>query len=99
MEQMVFTALSREEFHAIVIDAVNACLRRHAAQQYATPDNVPGEAGTAFVNKRQAAAILSCSVSSIENFARLGKIKRYKPFGSKFVRFDRAQILSLAKSH
>ena len=36
MEKMVFTNLSREDFHAIIIDAVNACLRHHEQRPTAT---------------------------------------------------------------
>ncbi len=97
MEKMVFTALTREELHALIIDSVNACLRHHAAQQPAQREDTPGQAGEAYINKRQAARLLSCSPGTIDNHARAGNLTRH--YVGKAVRFDRQEVLSLAKRH
>lgn len=97
MEKMVFTALTREELHALIIDSVNACLRHHAAQQPAQREDTPGPDGGAYVNKRQAARLLSCSPSTIDNHARAGSLTRH--YVGKAVRFNRQEVLSLAKRH
>ena len=56
-------------------------------------NNQPREAGQ-FVDKKGAAKILGCSVSSIEQFARLGKLKKHL-VGAKAVRFQRSEVLGL----
>lgn len=97
MKDLVLTTLSREELHALIIDSVNACLRRHSAERPPRRETGPGEAGSAFVSKRQAAALLDCSTSTIGNYARAGKLKRHYIGGQKAVRFDRNEVLALAE--
>lgn len=97
MEKMVFTALTREELHALIIDSVNACLRHHTAQQPAQREDTPGPDGGAYINKRQAARLLNCSTSTLDNLRRAGQIKAF--YVGKAVRFDRQEVLSLAKRH
>lgn len=46
-----------------------------------------------FVTKKEAANILSCSISTIDNYRRSGKLNRYN-VGSA-VRFKRAEIISI----
>ncbi len=96
MKDMVLTTLTREDLHALIIDSVNACLRRHSAERPPRREVEPGEAGSAFVSKRQAAALLDCSTSTIGNYARAGKLKRHY-IGGKSVRFDRNEVLALAE--
>lgn len=55
------------------------------------------EAETPFVNKRQAARLLSCSPSTIDNLARAGKLTRHY-VGKKGVRFTREEVLALAET-
>jgi len=57
-------------------------------------NNQPGEAAGEFVDKKGAAKILGCSVSSIEVFARSGKLKKHL-VGAKAVRFLRSEVLGL----
>lgn len=93
MEKMVFTALTREELHALIIDSVNACLRHHAAQRPPRQEDQPAEAGQ-FISKRAAARLLDCCTSTVDNFARAGRLKRH--YIGRSVRFSRAQVLGLA---
>ncbi len=98
MERVIFTALTKQDLEALVIDCVQACLKRHYATQHTTQrDEPPGQAGEAYVNKRQAARLLSCSVSTIDNFARAKQLTRH--YIGKAVRFDRQEVLSLARRH
>ena len=46
-----------------------------------------------YVTKKEAAKLLSCSVSTIDNYRRSGKLNRYN-VGSA-VRFKRAEIISI----
>lgn len=96
MEKVVFTSLSKQDLEALVIDCVQVCLKRHVAQTPTRRDDIPTEAGQAFVSKRQAARLLDCSVSSVDNFARAGRLARHY-VGGKSVRFDRQQVLALAQ--
>lgn len=59
------------------------------------PDDVPGEAGQTYVGKRQAARLLDCSTGTIDNHARAGRLTRH--YVGKSVKFDRQQVLGLAK--
>lgn len=97
MEKVVFTALTKQDLEALVIDCVQVCLKRHAAQQPAKRDDVPGQAGANYVTKKQAAQILSICTSTVDNAARSGKLKRF--YVGKSVRFERLQVLELAKSN
>ncbi len=97
LEKVLFTALTKQDLEALVIDCVQVCLKRHAAQQPAKRDDVPGQAATPYVSKREAARLISVCQSTIDNAARAGKLKRH--YVGKAVRFDRSEVLALAKSH
>ena len=96
MKDLVLTTLTRDELQALVIDSVKVCLKHHTAQTPVPRDDTPTEAGQAFVSKKQAARLLDCSVSSVDNFARAGRLTRHY-VGGKSVRFDRQQVLALAQ--
>lgn len=95
---VLLTSLTKQDLEALVIDCVQVCLKRHTAQTPARRDDTPGEAGQAFVSKKQAARLLSCSPSTIDNHARAGRLTRHY-VGGKSVRFDRLQVLALAQKH
>jgi hypothetical protein len=97
MEKVIFTALTKQDLEALVIDCVQVCLKRQAAQQPARRDDVPGQASPNYVNKREAARLISVCPSTIDNAARAGKLKRH--YVGKSVRFLRSEVLALAKSH
>jgi excisionase family DNA binding protein len=97
MQTLVVTSLSISELEAIISDCLKNELRRATPPPRHTGNELPpGEAGSAFVSKRQAAALLDCSISTIGNYARAGKLKRHY-IGGKSVRFDRAEVLALAE--
>jgi hypothetical protein len=60
-------------------------------------DNVPGQAAPPYVSKREAARLLGVCIASVDNAARRGDLTRR--YVGKAVRFDRQQVLALAKSH
>lgn len=97
MEKVVFTALTKQDLEALVIDCVQVCLKRHAAQQPAQPDAIPGVASPLYASKRESARILGCSQGTLDNYRRAGKLKAYKL--GKSVKFLRNDILALAKSY
>ncbi len=93
MERVLLTSLTPDEFRQIIVESVRHCLKTESPIQ----DNVPGQAAPPHVSKKEAARLLSCSQSSIANFARAGKLKRF--YVGKSVRFDRREVLGLAQAH
>lgn len=93
MKDLVLTAFTREDLQALIIDSVNACLRAQTRQQNRFTDSEPTEAR---ITKKQAAALINCSVSTIDNARRAGKIRAYR-IGAKAVRFEKSEVLNLAK--
>ena len=95
---MKIIVISPEELESIVDARLKVFLERFAAQtKQRQPDDVPGQAGANYVSKREAARLISVCPSTIDNNARAGKLKRH--YVGKSVRFDRGEVLALAKSH
>ena len=97
MENIVFTQLSIPELRKLFRQELEQFHEVHATKQAAYQDNVPGQAAPTHVSKREAARLLGCSQGTVDNFARAGKLKR--SYLGKSVRFDRAQVLGLTRSH
>lgn len=86
------------EFIAAQLNSIEARLQKldSLISNPTTGANQSGEAAP-YVSKREAARLLSCSQSTIDNYARAGRLKRH--YIGKSVRFDRLEVLSLAKGH
>lgn len=95
MQDIIVTTLSPHEFRAIIMDCVESCLKRYPFNP-PTPQETKTNSAGVFISKKQAAALLSCCVSTIDNHARAQVLTRY--YVGKSVRFNRQQVLSLAKS-
>lgn len=95
MQTTVITSLSYEELKTLVSEAIRGELKQIAPPP--RQEDTPGPDGGAYVNKRQAARLLSCSPSTIDNHARAGSLTRH--YVGKAVRFDRQEVLNLAKRH
>ena len=90
--------ISQEEIESILDARFKVFLERFLLQtKQRQPDDVPGQAATPYVSKREAARLISVCPSTIDNNARAGKLKRH--YVGKAVRFDRLEVLALAKSH
>jgi excisionase family DNA binding protein len=85
--------ISREDLRALIIESVNECLNAQTKKQHRFKDSEPIEAR---ITKKQAAALINCSVSTIDNARRAGKITAYR-IGGKAVRFEKSEVLNLAK--
>ena len=82
---------------AAFIDArLDAAFERNAHKLGAIQDNVPGQAASPFVTKREAAGVLRCSPGTVSNLARAGKLKRL--YVGKSLRFSRSEVLNLARA-
>lgn len=95
MENVVFTQLSISEFRKIIQQELEQYHKANIAP-IPTREEYSGEAEQAFVSKKQAARLLACSPSTIDNHARSGKLTRHY-IGKKSVRFERVQVLALAQ--
>ena len=89
--------ITAEELETIFDTRLKVALEKYAAQVPRHPDNAPGQAAPPYVSKREAARLLGLCVSSVDNAARRGELTRH--YVGKSVRFDRVQVLALAKSH
>lgn len=98
MENVVFTQLSIPEFRRLIQQELQEFHKAQTAQAHTRPEDEPIEAGQAFVSKKQAARLLSCCPTTIDNHARSGNLTRHY-VGQKSVRFDRKQVLALAQKH
>jgi len=85
--------LTRDELQDLVINSVKAVL----ANQPAHREPVPDEAAPLYVSKKEAARLISVCPSTIDNAARAGRLRRH--YVGKSVRFERSQVLGLAKGH
>ncbi|MEO6758205.1 MAG: helix-turn-helix domain-containing protein [Saprospiraceae bacterium] len=98
MENVVFTQLSIPEFRKLIQQELEQFHKANATDhKQRRPDHVSGQAATPYVSKREAARLIGVCTSSIDNHARSGKLKRF--YVGKAVRFDRAEVLALAKPH
>ena len=85
--------LTRGELEDLIINSVQVCLKN----QTPVRNTIPDEAAPSYVSKREAARLISVCASTIDNAARAGRLKRH--YVGKSVRFERSQVLALAKSH
>ncbi len=95
MSKMI--VITAEELETIFDNRLRIVLREFSAQSTRHQDNVPGQAAPPYVSKREAARLLGVCVASVDNAARRGDLTRR--YVGKAVRFDRQQVLALAKSH
>lgn len=97
MENVVFTQLSIRELRSLFREELEQFHKENLAKVATRQEEPPGQAGDAYINKRQAARLLSCSTSTIDNYARAGALTRH--YIGKAVRFDRQEVLALARKH
>lgn len=93
--ELVVIELTRQEFESTLDAFLEKALRRLALEKPAQNTEEAADGNVLFINKREAAKILSVCVSTIDNHANAGHLTRYNV--GKSVRFDRKQVLELAK--
>ena len=85
--------LSKVDLQILVIDALNTVLdmRQDSKQKppTAAPEPTPGQ----LLTKKEAAKLLACSPSTIDNAARAGKLPRH--YIGKSVRFQKEDVQNL----
>lgn len=88
-EQTVLISLTVNELENLIIDCVNACLKVHNQQAVQPIQDDPDR----LINKKEAARLLGCSQSTIDNYRRRGALQATKL--GKAVRFRRSDVLAL----
>ena len=90
---MVFTAFDREDIENIVLDCLKSFHKHHTRPQPAPP-STPDDPKQ-LISKKEAAELLSCSQSTIDNYRRAGVLEALKL--GKAVRFRRGDVLAVAE--
>lgn len=95
LKEVVFISMPVNDLETLIIDCVNVCLRNGPKEPPpVTNDKDPD----GLLTKQEAANLLSCSTSTIDNYARAGKLPRnYLGRNVKFRRSDVLSILSQKK--
>jgi excisionase family DNA binding protein len=90
MKDMILTNLSKEDLKSIIEKSVSAAIKEHLPKDESKAGGNPDE----FVTKKEAAELLKCSTSTIDNYRRAGKLTRYHL--GKSVKFKKEDVLALA---
>lgn len=90
MKEIIVT--TPEELSAILDERIRLAFKHYVPQTLAS---APKADAPPYVDKREAARLIGVCTSTIDNAARSGKLKRH--YVGKAVRFERAQVLALAK--
>ena len=92
MQDFILISIPETRIKALIEQAVQNVLNAQPIR-----DTIPDEAAPPYVSKREAARLISVCASTIDNAARAGRLKRH--YVGKSVRFERSQVLELAKAH
>jgi len=91
MDKMVLTTYDRAELENIVLDCLKAF---HESKPQPQPAPTPPDEPDRLINKKEAARLLGCSQSTIDNYRRAGVLEAVKL--GKAVRFRRGDVLAVA---
>lgn len=87
MHELVLISIPESTIKNIVEQAVLKAFENHQAPKRPSSEPDP------YLNKKEAAKLLRCSVSTVDNYRRAGTLKRYN-IGSS-VRFKRSELLEM----
>jgi excisionase family DNA binding protein len=85
MKDLVLTTLTREDLHALIIDSVNACLRRHSAER-----SPAAPSPSSILTITEAAAFVGLAKATLYKFTSTGQIPHSKR--GKKLYFERATL-------
>lgn len=93
MSEQLIVTMTRRDLETVIEERVRFCIERFTPQPKAQP--VRPEHPD-FLTKRQVAKMLSCGISTVDNYRRAGKLKPYY-LGQKngTVRFKKDEVLEL----
>ena len=89
MQNVVFTQLSIPEVRQLFKEELENYFRDNPIIEEKEQEQ------ETYINKREAASILNCAVSTIDNYRRAGILKRYN-LGSA-VRFKKSDVIALVE--
>lgn len=92
MDKLVLTTYDRSELENIVLDCLKA-FHKHNPQPQPAPSPLQDDPDR-LIGKKEAARLLGCSQSTIDNYRRAGVLQATKL--GKAVRFRRGDVLSFA---
>lgn len=81
-----------KKVQSIFFDCFNVVFNSHFPKGLST---APADNDDGLITKKEAAKLLSCSTSTIDNYRRSGKLKKYNVGTS--VRFKKSEVLELAQ--
>lgn len=93
MSELFVTTMTKADIEGLFIDCMKAVIKNHLPNPKPLPAPPKKEAN--FVTKKQAAQQLNCSTSTIDNYARAGRLTRH--YIGRTVRFKLEEVLALAK--
>lgn len=93
-KEMLIVTLSKEELHTLLVDTVSSVIRRNLTLLNIA-EKEPQEVPEKLLSKKEAAQLLSCSTSTIDNYAREGILERF--YIGRAVRFRKADVLAIAQ--
>ena len=89
MQKIIFTQLSIPDIRNLVREELESFFtQKEAKEENILPDSQPE-----YLTKKEAAELLKCSIATIDNYRRSGKINRYNHLGH-IVRFKRSELLA-----
>ena len=89
MQNLVFTQLSILEVRNLLREELEIFfIQKEAEKETKQPEPQPE-----YITKKEAAKLLKCSIATIDNYRRNGKLKRYNHLGH-IVRFKRSEVLA-----
>lgn len=94
MKDLIFSAIQKEDLETLIIDCMNICLKLHEPKKLEEKPEITHN-GEGYVDKKEAARLLDCSVALIDKLRRNGKLPRYTIDG--IVRFKKSDVLELPK--
>ena len=89
MQNLVFTQLSIPEVRNLLREELESFfIQKETEKETKQPEPQPE-----YITKKEAAKLLKCSIATIDNYRRNGKLKRYNHLGH-LVRFKRSEVLA-----
>lgn len=87
--------LSKDDLRELVTNSLTEALRKTQPRDLA--NEAPASDPNQLLTKREAAALLSCSTSTVDGHARGGRLTRHY-ISKKAVRFKRVEVMQLVKA-
>jgi len=91
MQNVVFTQLSIPEVRNLLREELESFFKTEKETKQPEPQ-------PEYITKKEAAKLLKCSIATIDNYRRNGKLKRYNHLG-QIVWFKRSEVLGVSSGY